>query len=207
MSPIITSNHQKSLVDFLSRWGINVHILTKMQAKITHFADRFSTLPLPFPLSSNPPFPFPQSQLHWKEKQWAPMPLSRRGCDTWTFVKKTFHGALMKKKGRDREHISINFLFQVDGILSYVLLLSLLCYLPPKAVLCGSPMWWSFLWTLCHLEIRQFPISDTIFKSGPMNGDKQRWFYWYFQDKLKKDNTAQENFIKLPKEIFCLFLS
>lgn len=66
MSPLITSNQRKSLVDFLSRWGINVHILTKMQAKITNFADRFSTS-LSLPLSSEPPFPFPQSQLHAEE--------------------------------------------------------------------------------------------------------------------------------------------
>lgn len=49
-SPIITLNSWKSLVDFLSRWGVYVHILTVMQAKIINVA---LTLPflLPFPPS------------------------------------------------------------------------------------------------------------------------------------------------------------
>lgn len=54
LSPIITLNNWKPLVDFLSRWGVYVHILTVMQAKIIN-VDLTLPILIPYPPSILPP--------------------------------------------------------------------------------------------------------------------------------------------------------
>lgn len=149
MSPIITSNHWKSLVDFLSRWGINVHVLTKMQEKIVNFADRFST-PLSLPLSNQLPFLFSCHHLHAGAGKMGFSASPQNGLWHRNTCSQIFHDDLMKKVERQR-HISIHDLVLASPIhapdgLEFCLILFSWVWFPTQS----HPLW--------DLNMKELPL-------------------------------------------------